>query len=44
MKVSFNPWFNGLMDKDAANSPKSGKHLPSFNPWFNGLMDKDGYL
>ena len=41
MNVCFNPWFNGLMDKDLANTLWS-IGWTGFNPWFNGLMDKDG--
>ena len=39
-KASFNPWFNGLMDKDILPSSGSDR-IRCFNPWFNGLMDKD---
>ena len=37
----FNPWFNGLMDKDAGKTDDEIKAVLCFNPWFNGLMDKD---
>ena len=39
--VCFNPWFNGLMDKDTKTLQPFFCRVYCFNPWFNGLMDKD---
>ena len=39
--VGFNPWFNGLMDKDLTCEGLIFVRRICFNPWFNGLMDKD---
>ena len=37
---SFNPCFNGFMDKDAAAATRGAITSSCFNPCFNGFMDK----
>ena len=39
--LSFNPCFNGFMDKDLERELVLGDYIKSFNPCFNGFMDKD---
>ena len=39
--LSFNPCFNGFMDKDILVRTFRLSHTMCFNPCFNGFMDKD---